>query len=113
MRAVFVMGYKEKCRWHISSVNRCKELAGESGFCERHKNQKCCSCGAIATHKCGESGQSVCGVLLCDECAHMIFSDVTNGGVPNEQKVPEGMKRHIKKIDQKYSPWFMREENLH
>jgi hypothetical protein len=41
----------------------------------------------------------------------MTFPDGTNGGVGfNEQQVPEGMKRHIKKINQKHSPWYAREE---
>jgi len=102
---------KPKCRWHESWIGQCKEFADNSGFCEKHKNQVCCSCGAIATHSCEETGQFVCGFLLCDECTHMTFPDGTNGGVGfNEQQVPEGMKRHIKKINQKHSPWYAREE---
>lgn len=81
--------------------------------CEQHKDKKCRSCGAPATHECGETGQFVCGALLCDECEHAITPEGTNGGIGffALEKLPEGWKDHIKKTDQKYVPWYMRDSN--
>ena len=99
------------CKWVKAWIGHCKEPADESGFCKEHKGKVCCSCGATATHDCDETGQFVCGFPLCDDCEHTIFPNGTNGGVGfNEQDLPENMKRHCKKTEQKFKPWFMQEE---
>lgn len=100
------------CKWSKAWVGPCKEIADESGFCPEHKKEKCCSCGAQATHDCDETGQFVCGAPLCDDCRHTTFPDGTNGGVGfDEAPCPEGMKRHSKKTEQKYTPWYTREKD--
>jgi hypothetical protein len=97
------------CKWQEAWVGPCKESEDESGFCKKHKGLKCCSCGAQATHNCEETGQFVCGEFLCGECEHTTFENGTNGGIGfNAQEPPEGMRRHTKKVDQIYSPWYSR-----
>lgn len=75
---------------------------------------KCASCGNQATRTCEETGQFVCGANLCDECEHAIAPDGTNGGVGFFTTVPremrEGWKEHVRKTDQKYEPWYLREK---
>lgn len=83
--------------------------------CPEHNGAKCVSCGAPATHSCDETGQFVCSVMLCDKCEHAIAPDGTNGGVGFYTTVPPEMratwKSHIPKGEQKYTPWYEREEN--
>lgn len=99
------------CDFNVAWVGKCGEPVVENGKCEKHKDTKCCSCGAPATHQCYETGQFVCGFPLCDECEHTIHPEGHNGGIGfNAQKLPEGMKGHCKKTEQKYKPWYMREE---
>jgi hypothetical protein len=48
-------------------------------------------------------------VPLCNNCQHTIFPDGTNGGVGfNQQLLPEDLKRHSKKTEQKFLPWYKR-----
>lgn len=78
--------------------------------CKEHQDLKCASCGSQATRSCDETGQFVCGAPLCDDCEHTTAADGTNGGIGfNAQPAPEGMKKHCKKNDQKYKPWYGRE----
>lgn len=72
----------------------------------------CGSCGAPATHDCDETGQFVCGVPLCGECEHVNFEDGTNGGVGfDAMPLPEEVrKRHCKKTEQKFKPWYEESE---
>lgn len=80
--------------------------------CEKHKDLVCCSCGALSTHECAETGQFVCGCNLCDDCEHAIFPDGTNGGIGfNAAPLPDDLPpcRHVKKTEQKYTPWYTRE----
>jgi hypothetical protein len=101
------------CAWDEAWVGKCKKIAQDgSRFCEEHKDKVCSSCGAVATHSCGETGQFVCGFPLCDDCEHITFPDGTNGGIGfMAQQLPDGVrKRHVKKSDQKFKPWFMQEE---
>ena len=97
-----------KCKWNEAWIGTCGKECDESGFCEDHK-KTCCSCGSPATHSCEETGQFVCGFPLCDGCEHTIFPEGHNGGIGfNAQPCSEGMKRHCKKTEQKYQPWYMR-----
>ena len=100
-----------KCIWSEAWVGRCKNEAIEGTIvCEKHTGRKCSSCGAPATHNCDETGQFVCGFDLCDDCEHATFSDGTNGGIGfNAQQPPEGLKIHVKKTEQQYTPWYERE----
>ncbi len=100
-----------QCKYQMSWVGQCKnDVTENGGFCAEHQ-VKCCSCGAQATHECAETGQFVCGHPLCDECEHVIYPDGTNGGIGfNQAKLPEGMKIHCKKTEQKYKPWYEREK---
>lgn len=98
------------CTFDKAWVGKCGKPA-EGEFCPEHTGLKCCSCGAPANHTCYETGQFVCGELLCPECDHATFPDGTNGGIGfNMQSTPEGMKRHCKKSEQVYEPWYARAE---
>ena len=89
---------------------KCGKSADDSGYCPEHKGGKCCSCGVQATHTCSETGQFVCGAPLCDECEHTTHENGTNGGIGfNQQSLPEGMKVHCKKTEQKFKPWYEQE----
>lgn len=68
------------CVFEQSWIGKCKEPAGETGYCEKHASLKCCSCGAKATRDCEHTGiQLVCGAPLCDGCKHSA-PDVNNPG---------------------------------
>ena len=99
----------EICKFQLAWIGRCKNSAVENGMCEKHKNLKCISCGAPATHQCSETGQFVCGYPLCDDCEHTNAIDGTNGGIGffRISSLPEGMKEHCKKSDQKEFPWIV------
>ena len=100
-----------QCNFVKSWVGSCKNEADDSGFCSEHKELKCCSCGEKATHDCEETGQFVCGALLCNNCEHTIFEDGTNGGIGfNAQDCPEGMSRHCKKSEQRFTPWYKKKK---
>jgi len=100
-----------QCKFEEAWIGQCKNEADESGFCGEHKGKVCCSCGAPATHTCSETGQFVCGSYLCDDCEHTTFPEGHNGGIGfNAQPCPEGMKRHCKKTEQKYTPWYARKD---
>lgn len=97
----------EVCGYDIAWIGRCKELRP----CAKHQERVCTSCGAPSTRECPETGQFVCGEYLCDDCEHTIFPNGTNGGIGfGAQELPEGMKRHCKKGEQRYTPWYEREE---
>lgn len=94
----------------LEAKNRCKFSKAWIGLCNKencteHKDLKCCSCGEPATRECDETFGFVCGEPLCSSCEHTIGEDGTNSG-----KLPEGMKRHCKKSEQVYLPWYMRDE---
>lgn len=62
-----------QCTFSKAWIGPCDEQADDSGFCEKHKNTKCCSCGEQATRECGHTGiQFVCGYPLCATCEHGI-----------------------------------------
>ena len=97
------------CIFELAWVGKCKKpTQGDSQFCKEHIDLHCDSCGAQATRTCDETGQFVCGFLLCNDCDHLTFPDGTNGGVGfNQAPLPEGFtKRHVKKTDQKFEPWY-------
>jgi len=99
----------ESCKFQIAWIGKCKEPALENGMCEKHKDLKCSSCGAPATHECSETGQFVCGFLLCDDCEHTICESGTNGNIGffRTSPLPEGMKEHCKKSEQKHFSWLV------
>lgn len=89
----------ELCNYSKSWIGRCKNEKP----CKEHSDLKCVSCGELATHDWAETGQFVCGFPLCDNCEHTIYPDGTNGGIGlNHQRLPEGLKLHCKKNEQKY-----------
>jgi len=103
------MSDNAKCKWTKAWVGRCNQPTVDgSEFCAEHQ-KACSSCGAPATHDCDETGQFVCGAPICGECEHTTAPDGTNGGVGfNRQKLPEGMKSHCKKTEQRFQPWYAR-----
>ena len=95
---------QELCGFIIAWVGPCKNPKP----CPEHSSMKCCSCGAPATHSCGETGMFVCGAPLCDDCEHTIAADGTNGGIGFYQTspLPDGYKSHCKKTEQVNKPWY-------
>lgn len=99
-----------KCKFNKAWIGNC-DKESDNNYCEEHTGIKCCSCGNDATHQCAETGQFVCGAPLCDDCEHTTHKEGHNGGIGfDQQKPPEGMKTHCKKTDQKYKPWYAREQ---
>lgn len=104
-----ILAARKLCGFLMSWVGHCKEPRP----CAKHKDLLCSSCGSPATHDCEETGGFVCGAPLCNDCEHTIFPDGTNGGVGfSMQDCPDGMKRHCKKCEQRYTPWYTRPEAL-
>lgn len=102
-----------KCKFDKGWGGKCENEADDSGFCEEHKDMKCCSCGKQATHSCSETGMFICGFPLCDDCTHNTHPEGHNGGIGFDAlEFPEGMKIHCKKSEQKYAPWYVDEETL-
>ena len=56
-----------KCKFSTYGAACGDETVG-SDLCEKHAAEKCCSCGAPATHGCDFCGQFVCGAPLCGDC---------------------------------------------
>ena len=100
-----------KCKFIKAWIGQCKNDALDSGFCKNHQGEKCVSCGAQATHTCEETGQFVCGELLCDNCEHTVAENGTNGNIGffRTSPLPEGYKAHCKKDAQVYKPYERRE----
>lgn len=97
---------RQMCGFLEAWIGRCRELQP----CKKHSGRVCASCGAPATQSCSETGQFVCGEYLCNECEHTIFPSGTNGGVGfNAEPLLEGMKRHCRKSEQKYQPWYAKD----
>ena len=94
------------CCFDNGWAGKCKNEAIENGFCEEHKDVKCCSCVEKATRLCDETGFLVCGAPLCDNCEHTIRSNGCNSG----GDLPEGLKGHCKKYEQVFKPWYMQDE---
>jgi hypothetical protein len=98
------------CGFSMAWVGRCKNPAEPGKRCQQHAGKVCVSCGQPATHECDETGQFVCGEPLCDDCTHTIFPDGSNGGIGfNAQSLPDGMRRHCKRSEQRFSSWLTRE----
>ena len=55
-----------KCKRKMGYSGDCKEEVKE--FCQKHLDEKCQVCGAIATCECCNTGFLVCGIRLCDNC---------------------------------------------
>jgi len=97
------------CLWDQAWVGKCRLPSVKNGCCEKHQ-AVCCSCGAPATHDCEETGQFVCGAPLCDDCEHTIHPEGHNGGIGfNALPLPDGMKSHCKKTEQRFKPWYARD----
>lgn len=59
------------CTFHKAWIGLCGKPADDSGYCEKHRGIKCCSCGEQATRECDQTGiQFVCGYPLCAGCNH-------------------------------------------
>lgn len=98
-----------KCEFVKAWIGKCgKPLGPGMIMCDEHSTKKCCSCGAPATHECPETMGLVCGCDLCDECEHTICTNGCNSGAP----LPEGLKGHCKKSEQKIKPWWMKEKDI-
>ena len=97
----------ELCEFSRAWIGSCKNPKP----CEEHANSKCCSCGAPAIKECYETmGPMVCGAWLCGECEHTIWPCGCNGPLDSAEKLPEDMKGHVKRTEQRFLPWYQREE---
>lgn len=92
-----------KCKFVHAYAGACTNEADESGYCHEHKDVKCCSCGEKATHTCNATFGLVCGEPLCDNCEHTLDEN----GVNAFGSLPDGMKSHCKKSEQKYESWIV------
>ena len=95
-----------ECKFNIAWIGKCEQTADDSGYCEEHKKEKCCSCGSQATHTCYETAGFVCGVPLCNDCEHTLCDN----GCNSQGNLPEGLGTHCKKTEQVYKPWYMEEK---
>lgn len=94
----------KKCEFNKAWVGPCDEkTVGETKFCSLHTGVKCCSCGDVAIKECSETMGLVCGAPLCIKCEHTLRENGCNSGAP----LPEGMRGHCRKDEQKYEPWYM------
>lgn len=99
-----------ECGFDEAWIGKCKQIGNPR--CAKHTGRVCVSCGADAVRNCEETGQFVCGADLCGDCEHTIFPSGTNGGIGfNAQSLPKGMKRHCRKTEQKFKPWYARDDN--
>jgi len=96
---------KNKCLFNRAWIGRCNEDAIENGYCEKHKDLFCSSCGKKATHDCAETAGFVCGAPLCDDCEHTICDN----GCNSQGRLPEGLGTHCKKDQQVYFSWIVQE----
>jgi hypothetical protein len=61
-----------KCKYEVPYEGECGIETMNPNGCSSHRDARCCSCGAKATHGCTETlGGFVCGHHLCDDCAHV------------------------------------------
>lgn len=73
------------CLFEVSWVGRCNNPS-TNGWCSKHENLKCCSCGAKATQDCDHTSSLVCGAPLCKTCHHSLAGDGhVTGAVYKEQ----------------------------
>lgn len=97
-----------QCGFDEAWIGKCENEG--SPRCAKHTGHICASCGAVATQTCPQTGQFVCGEYLCADCEHTVFPSGTNGGVGfNQSPLPPGMKRHCRKSEQQYKPWYARD----
>lgn len=90
-----------ECQFNKAWIGKCgKPTVEGSNYCEEHLDLECVSCGKQATHSCHETFGLVCGAPLCNNCEHEIAEDGTNGGIV----------AHCRKDEQKYKPWYKRED---
>ena len=74
------------CLFEVSWVGRCNKPS-TNGWCSKHENLKCCSCGAKAARDCEHTGGPLtCGAPLCKTCHHSLDGDGhVTGAVYKEQ----------------------------
>ena len=100
----------DTCKFNKAWIGLCKAPC-EGEFCDEHKEKKCVSCGAPATHECDETmGPFVCGCYLCADCGHTTFKEGFNS--PLDPDDPENdLPMHVKKVNQKFTLWYSRPRN--
>ena len=62
-----------ECKFRKAWTGICGEVADNSGFCEGHREKRCCSCGEQAIRECEASVGACCGAPLCNDCTHKGF----------------------------------------
>jgi len=91
------------CDYREAWSGKCKN--DDAQRCFTHQDKVCIVCGNTATHDCEETVWVVCGFPLCDDCEHRISPEGDNGGTAYL-----GKNGHCRKKEQKYLPWYMRED---
>jgi len=94
-----------QCLFNEAWCGGCENEAIENGYCEKHKDLYCSSCGEKATRSCAETMGLVCGSPLCDNCEHTICDNGCNSG----GELPEGYGTHCKTGTQVYLSWVAQE----
>lgn len=91
------------CGFGEAWIGPCKaEVGAEGERCEKHRGQKCDSCGADATGTCAETMGLVCGTPLCNDCTHTLQSN----GCNSRGELPPGLGAHCKKTEQVFKGWY-------
>ncbi len=79
------MPKSKPCLLEVSWVGKC-DKPSTNGWCSKHENLKCCSCGAKATQDCDHGSSLICGAPLCETCQHSLDGDRhVTGAVYKEQ----------------------------
>jgi len=97
------------CQFDRAWIGPCgAPLSGQETVCPKHRDLKCCSCGAQATRECEHTGiQFVCGAPLCDNCDHaaplagkegMFF---LGGGHKPKAEAAESWNKRFAELDRK------------
>lgn len=60
-----------KCTFDLAWVSKgCQNVADQTGFCDKHKKEKCWKCNEQATGECDDAGSFVCGTSECKKHSH-------------------------------------------
>jgi len=73
--ATLKMSESIPCKFEIAWVGECNQPT-DNGWCSKHENKICISCGKKAVGECDNTGGSfVCGAPLCKDCCHTPYGD--------------------------------------
>ena len=91
------------CKFEISWQGRCNRPS-TNGWCSKHEELKCCSCGAKATRECDHTSSLVCGTPLCKTCHHSLDGDGHVTGEVYEKQIQKRKQDEIALKQSRTSP---------